>query len=50
MQYLLSVEASPGVKNARGQNVFDVATGLSLRQTLMTAVLQVCMDKITPLT
>jgi len=32
--------ASPGVKNFKRENVFDVAQGLQLRQTLMTLVLE----------
>ena len=36
---LIERGASPGAKNLRGQNVFDVANGLQLRQTLMTLVL-----------
>jgi hypothetical protein len=36
---LIQRGASPGVKNSKGQNVFDVAQGLQLRQTLMTLVL-----------
>ena len=40
VDYLMQAGASPGAKNARGQNAFDVAQGLVLRQTLMTAVLR----------
>jgi len=40
VDYLIQAGASPGAKNARGQNAFDVAQGLVLRQTLMTAVLR----------
>jgi hypothetical protein len=40
VQLLVSKGASVLVKNSKGQNVFDVAQGLQLRQTLMTLVLQ----------